>query len=332
MARIPKETVDQIIHTADILEVVGDYVQLKRQGQNYWACCPFHNEKSPSFSVNPSKGLYKCFGCGKAGGVVQFVMDVEGSSYPEALRGLAKKYGVAVPEEEERTPEEQLIQNERDSQYIVSNWAKDHYHRLLQNTEEGMSVGYAYLKERGLNLTTIQTFELGYSLDQWEDLLKSAEKAGYQLKYLEKTGLVIKREDDQGHDTGRRYDRFRGRVMFPIHNVSGRVVGFGARTLKRDDKMAKYLNSPESDIYHKSDVLYGLFQARQAIRQEEMCFLVEGYLDVLSLHQGGIKNVVASSGTSLTEGQIRLIKRYTDNVTVLYDGDAAGIKASLRGI
>ncbi|MFD1872527.1 DNA primase [Hymenobacter bucti] len=332
MARIPKETVDQIIHTADILEVVGDYVQLKRQGQNYWACCPFHNEKSPSFSVNPSKGLYKCFGCGKAGGVVQFVMDVEGSSYPEALRGLAKKYGVSVPEEEERTPEEQLAQNERDSQYIVSNWAKDHYHRLLQNTEEGMGVGYAYLKERGLNLGTIQTFELGYSLDQWDDLLKSGEKAGYQLKYLEKTGLVIKREDDQGHDTGRRYDRFRGRVMFPIHNVSGRVVGFGARTLKRDDKMAKYLNSPESEIYHKSDVLYGLFQARQPIRQEELCYLVEGYLDVLSLHQGGIKNVVASSGTSLTEGQIRLIKRYTDNVTVLYDGDAAGIKASLRGI
>jgi DNA primase len=332
VARIPKETVDQIIHTADILEVVGDYVQLKRNGQNYWACCPFHNEKSPSFSVNPSKGLYKCFGCGKAGGIVQFVMDIEGSSYPEALRALAKKYGVAVPEEEERTPEEQLAQNERDSQYIVSNWAKDYYHGLLLKSEEGMSIGYGYLKERGLNLTTIQTFELGYSLDQFEGLLKSATTAGHQLKYLEKTGLVVKREDDQGRDTGRRYDRFRGRVMFPIHNVSGRVVGFGARTLKRDDKMAKYLNSPESEIYHKSDVLYGLFQARQAIRHEELCYLVEGYLDVLSLHQGGIKNVVASSGTSLTEGQIRLIKRYTDNVTVLYDGDAAGIKASLRGI
>jgi DNA primase len=332
VARIPKETVDQIIYTADILEVVGDYVQLKRKGQNYWAPCPFHNEKSPSFSVNPAKGLYKCFGCGKAGGVIQFVMDIEGSSYPEALRALAKKYGVAVPEEEERTPEEQLAQNERDSQYIVSNWAKDYYHRLLQNTEEGMGVGYAYLKERGLNLTTIQTFELGYSLDQFEGLMKAAEQAGHQLKYLEKTGLVVKREDDQGRDTGRRYDRFRGRVMFPIHNVSGRVVGFGARTLKRDDKMAKYLNSPESEIYHKSDVLYGLFQARQAIRHEELCYLVEGYLDVLSLHQGGIKNVVASSGTSLTEGQIRLLKRYTDNVTVLYDGDAAGIKASLRGI
>ncbi|MBJ6142660.1 DNA primase [Siccationidurans sp. BT559] len=332
MARIPKDIIDQIYHTADILEVVGDYVPLKRNGQNYWACCPFHNEKSPSFSVAPAKGFYKCFGCGKSGNVVNFVMDVEGSSYPEALRALAKKYGIAIPEEEERTPEEQLRQNERDSQYIVSNWAKDHYHRLLQNTDEGMGVGYAYLKERGLNLGTIQTFELGYSLDQWDDLLKAAEKAGHQLKYLEKTGLVVQRQDDQGHDTGRRYDRFRGRVMFPIHNVSGRVVGFGARTLKRDDKMAKYLNSPESDIYHKSDVLYGLFQARQAIRHEELCYLVEGYLDVLSLHQGGIKNVVASSGTSLTEGQIRLIKRYTDNVTVLYDGDAAGIKASLRGI
>jgi len=332
VARIPKETVDQIIYTADILEVVGDYVSLKRKGQNYWACCPFHNEKSPSFSVTPSKGFYKCFGCGKSGNVVGFVMDIEGSSYPEALRALAKKYGIDIPEEEERTPEEQLAQNERDSQYIVSNWAKDHYHKLLQNTEEGMGVGYAYLKERGLNLTTIQTFELGYSLDQWDDLLVAGKKAGYQLKYLEKTGLVIKREDDQGQGAGRRYDRFRGRVMFPIHNVSGRVVGFGARTLKRDDKMAKYLNSPESEIYHKSDVLYGLFQARQSIRQEAVCYLVEGYLDVLSLHQGGIKNVVASSGTSLTEGQIRLIKRYSDNATVLYDGDAAGIKASLRGI
>ena len=270
MARIPKETVDQILHTADILEVVGDYVPLKRNGQNYWACCPFHNEKSPSFSVTPAKGFYKCFGCGKSGNVVGFVMDIEGSSYPEALRQLAKKYGIEIPEEQERTPEEQLRQNERDSQYIVSSWAKDHYHGLLLKTEEGMGVGYGYLRERGLNLGTIQTFELGYSLDQWDDLLKSAEKEGYQLKYLEKTGLVIKREDDKGQDTGRRYDRFRGRVMFPIHNVSGRVVGFGARTLKRDDKSAKYLNSPESDIYHKSDVLYGLFQARQAIRTAEL--------------------------------------------------------------
>ncbi|GGG62048.1 DNA primase [Hymenobacter glacieicola] len=331
MARIPKETVDQIIHHADIVEVVGDFVSLKRKGQNMWACCPFHHEKSPSFSVAPAKGLYKCFGCGKAGGVVQFIMDIEGTSYVEALKYLAKKYGIDV-EEEEKTPEQQLAQNEKDSQFIVSNWAKDHYHKLLLSTDEGQSIGLSYLRQRGLNQTTIKTFELGYSLDQWDDLLKSATAAGFEQKYLEKTGLIIRREDDQGQDTGRRYDRFRGRVMFPIHNVSGRVIGFGARTLKPNDKTAKYLNSPESEIYHKSDVLYGLYQARQAIRTEELCYLVEGYLDVLSLHQGDIKNVVASSGTSLTDGQIRLIKRYTDNVTVLYDGDAAGIRASLRGI
>ncbi|QIX63585.1 DNA primase [Hymenobacter sp. BT18] len=331
MARIPKETVDQIIHHADIVEVVGDFVSLKRKGQNMWACCPFHHEKSPSFSVAPAKGLYKCFGCGKAGGVVQFIMDIEGTSYVEALKYLAKKYGIDV-EEEEKTPEQQLAQNDKDSQYIVSNWAKDHYHRLLLNTDEGQGIGLSYLRQRGLNQTTIKTFELGYSLDQWDDLLKSATAAGFEQKYLEKTGLIIRRDDDQGQDTGRRYDRFRGRVMFPIHNVSGRVIGFGARTLKPNDKSAKYLNSPESDIYHKSDVLYGLYQGRQAIRSEELCYLVEGYLDVLSLHQGDIKNVVASSGTSLTDGQIRLLKRYTDNVTVLYDGDAAGIRASLRGI
>ncbi|GAB3292483.1 DNA primase [Hymenobacter tenuis] len=331
MARIPKETVDQIIHHADIVEVVGDFVSLKRKGQNMWACCPFHHEKSPSFSVAPAKGLYKCFGCGKAGGVVQFIMDVEGTSYVEALKYLAKKYGIDV-QEEEKTPEQQLAQNEKDSQFIVSDWAKDHYHHLLLNTEEGQGIGLSYLRQRGLNQTTIKTFELGYSLDQWDDLLKAAEKKGFERKYLEKTGLVITREDEQGKDTGRRYDRFRGRVMFPIHNVSGRVIGFGARTLKPNDKTAKYLNSPESEIYHKSDVLYGLYQGRQAIRTEELCYLVEGYLDVLSLHQGGIKNVVATSGTSLTDGQIRLVKRYTDNVTVLYDGDAAGIRASLRGI
>jgi len=331
MARIPKETVDQIIHHADIVEVVGDFVPLKKKGQNLWACCPFHHEKSPSFSVAPAKGLYKCFGCGKAGGVVQFIMDIEGTSYVEALKYLAKKYGIDV-QEEEKTPEQQLAQNEKDSQYIISSWAKDHYHKLLLKSDEGQGIGLSYLRQRGLNQTTITTFELGYSLDQWDDLLKTAEQTGYDRKYLEKTGLVVTRTDDAGQDTGRRYDRFRGRVMFPIHNISGRVVGFGARTLKPNDKTAKYLNSPESEIYHKSDILYGLYQARQAIRTEEVCYLVEGYLDVLSLHQGGIKNVVASSGTSLTEGQIRLIKRYSDNVTVLYDGDAAGIKASLRGV
>ncbi|OON70081.1 DNA primase [Hymenobacter sp. CRA2] len=327
MALIPKETIDQVLHYADIVEVVGDFVSLKKKGQNLWACCPFHHEKSPSFSVAPAKGIYKCFGCGKAGDVVRFVMDVESVSYPEAIKWLAKKYGVEI-KEEERTPEQQLAQNERDSQYIVSDWAKNRYKTLLRESEEGESIGWAYLKERGLNQQTIETFELGYSLDKWDDVLNSAQQAGFDVKYLEKTGLVVKREED-----GRRYDRFRGRVMFPIHNISGRVVGFGARTLRRDEKAgAKYLNSPESEIYHKSDVLYGLFQAKQAIRQEELCYLVEGYLDVISLHQGGVKNVVASSGTSLTEGQIRLISRYTDNVTVLYDGDAAGIRAALRGL
>ena len=331
MALIPKETIDQIKQTADILEVVGDFVQLKRKGQSYLACCPFHNEKTPSFNVIPSKGFFKCFGCGKSGDAVRFIMEIEGSSYPEALKYLARKYGVEI-KEEERTPQDQLAQNERDSQFIVSDWAKNYYHRLLLDSEEGMSIGYGYLKERGLTLNTIQQFELGYSLDAWDELMKAAEAAGYDKKYLEKTGLIVIKTDEQGHDTGRRYDRFRGRVMFPIHNIGGRVVAFGARTLKRDDKMAKYLNSPESDIYHKSDVLFGLFQARQAIRNEDVCYLAEGYLDVISLHQGGVKNVVASSGTSLTEGQIRLIQRYTQNVTVLYDGDPAGIKASLRGI
>ncbi|RAK69889.1 DNA primase [Hymenobacter edaphi] len=327
MALIPKETIDQVLHYADIVEVVGDFVSLKKKGQNMWACCPFHHEKSPSFSVAPAKGIYKCFGCGKAGDVVRFVMDIESVSYPEAIKWLAKKYGVEI-KEEERTPEQQLAQNERDSQYIVSDWAKNRYKTLLRDSEEGESIGWAYLKERGLNQQTIDTFELGYSLDKWDDVLNAAQQAGFDVKYLEKTGLVIKREED-----GRRYDRFRGRVMFPIHNISGRVVGFGARTLRRDEKAgAKYLNSPESEIYHKSDVLYGLYQAKQAIRQEELCYLVEGYLDVISLHQGGVKNVVASSGTSLTEGQIRLIARYTDNVTVLYDGDAAGIRAALRGL
>ncbi|MCC3156991.1 DNA primase [Hymenobacter sp. 15J16-1T3B] len=327
MALIPKETIDQVLHYADIVEVVGDFVSLKKKGQNLWACCPFHHEKSPSFSVAPAKGIYKCFGCGKAGDVVRFVMDIESVSYPEAIKWLAKKYGVEI-KEEEKTPEQQLAQNERDSQYIVSDWAKNRYKTLLRDSEEGESIGWAYLKERGLNQQTIDTFELGYSLDKWDDVLTTAQQAGFDVKFLEKTGLVIKREED-----GRRYDRFRGRVMFPIHNISGRVVGFGARTLRRDEKAgAKYLNSPESEIYHKSDVLYGLYQAKQAIRQEELCYLVEGYLDVISLHQGGVKNVVASSGTSLTEGQIRLISRYTDNVTVLYDGDAAGIRAALRGL
>ncbi|AKD01899.1 DNA primase [Pontibacter korlensis] len=325
MSLIPKEIVDQVIAQADITEVVGDFVSLKKKGQNMWACCPFHHEKSPSFSVSPGKGIYKCFGCGKAGNSVQFIMDVEGTSFPEAIKYLAKKYSIEIPEEQ-HDPEYAREQSERDSLFIVSDFAAKHYQQRLHEHEQG-SIGQSYLKQRGLSANTIRKFELGYSLDEWTDLTDSALKAGYKQQYLEATGLTIVKED------GKKYDRFRGRVMFPIHNVSGRVVGFGARTLKSNDKKSpKYLNSPESDIYHKSNVLYGLFQAKQAMRMQDMCYMVEGYLDVISLHQGGIENVVASSGTSLTEGQIKLISRYTENITVLYDGDAAGIKASLRGI
>ncbi|WP_242927523.1 DNA primase [Pontibacter vulgaris] len=324
MSLIPKETVDQIIAQADIVEVVGDFVSLKKKGQNMWACCPFHHEKSPSFSVSPAKGIYKCFGCGKAGNSVQFIMDVEGTSFPEALKYLAKKYGIEVPEEQ-ANPEYAKEQSDRDSLFIVSDFANKHYQQNLTQHEQG-GIGQAYLKERGISGNTIRKFELGYSLDGWSDFTDAALKAGYKQQYLEATGLTIVKDD-------KRYDRFRARVMFPIHNVSGRVVGFGARTLKSNDKKSpKYLNSPESDIYHKSNVLYGLFQAKQAMRMQDLCYLVEGYLDVISLHQGGIENVVASSGTSLTEGQIKLIARYTQNITVLYDGDAAGVKASLRGI
>ena len=325
MSLIPKEVVDQILAQADITEVVGDFVSLKKKGQNMWACCPFHHEKSPSFSVSPAKGIYKCFGCGKAGNSVQFIMDIEGTSFPEALKYLAKKYQIEIPEEA-HNPEYAREQSERDSLFIVSEFASKHFQQNLHEHEQG-AIGQSYLKQRGLSSSTIRKYELGYSLDEWTNLTDAALKAGYQQKYLEATGLTIVKEE------GKKYDRFRGRVMFPIHNVSGRVVGFGARTLKSNDKKSpKYLNSPESEIYHKSSVLYGMFQAKQAIRMQDMCYLVEGYLDVLSLHQGGIENVVASSGTSLTEGQIKLIARYTENITVLYDGDAAGIKASLRGI
>lgn len=323
MALIKKEVVDQILAQADIVEVVGDFVSLKKKGQNLWAPCPFHNEKSPSFSVSPAKGIYKCFGCGKAGNAVQFIMDVEGTSFVEALKYLARKYGIEIAEE--ATPEATQAQNDRDSQYILSNFAKDFYQDVLLHHEQGKTIGLPYLQERGIALPTIKKFELGYSLDAWSGLTDKALAQGYQQRFLESTGLTIAKDD-------KRYDRFRARVMFPIHNVAGRVIGFGARTLKANDKTPKYLNSPESDIYHKSDVLYGLFQAKNAIRTQDVAYLVEGYLDVLSLSQGGIENVVASSGTSLTEGQIKLIGRYTKNITVLYDGDAAGIKASLRGI
>ncbi|WP_421827532.1 DNA primase [Larkinella sp.] len=323
--RIPEETIDRIRQTADIIDVVSDYVSLKKRGQNWIACCPFHNEKTPSFNVSPVRQIYKCFGCGKAGDPVRFVMDIENIGYPEALRHLAKKYGIEVAEEQ-LTPDELIRQNERESLFIVLNFAKDFYHSHLLKSDEGQSIGLSYFRERGFLDNTVQSFELGYSSDQWDALLQEATRRGYRAELLEKAGLVLSKEG------GKTYDRFRGRVIFPIHNVAGRVIAFGARILKTDKNQPKYINSPETEVYHKSQVLYGIFQAKNAIRQEDICYLTEGYTDVLSLHQAGIKNVVASSGTSLTIEQIRLISRFTQNVTILYDGDAAGIKAALRGL
>ncbi len=328
--RIPEETVERIRQASDILEVINDFVSLKKRGSNYIACCPFHNEKTPSFNVNPVRQIYKCFGCGKAGDSVRFVMDIENIGYGEALRYLAKKYGVEI-EEQEQTPEELLRQNERESLLIALNFAKTYFQELMQNTDEGKSIGLSYFRERGFTNPTIDAFELGYSLDQWDGLLQAGIKRGYNPDMLEKAGLILRKEADGGGKV-KTFDRFRGRVMFPIHNVSGRVIAFGARILKTDKNQPKYLNSPETTVYHKSQVLYGIYQAKQAIRQEDVCFLTEGYTDVISLHQAGIKNVVASSGTSLTTEQIRLVARFTPNITILYDGDAAGIKAALRGL
>jgi DNA primase len=333
--RIPEETVERIRQASDILEVINDFVSLKKRGSNYIACCPFHNEKTPSFNVNPVRQIYKCFGCGKAGDSVRFVMDIENIGYGEALRYLAKKYGVEI-EEQEQTPEELLRQNERESLLIALNFAKTYFQELMQKTDEGKSIGLSYFRERGFTNPTIDAFELGYSLDQWDGLLQEGTKRGYNPDMLEKAGLILRKESEGG-GKAKTFDRFRGRVMFPIHNVSGRVIAFGARILKTDKNQPggaspKYLNSPETTVYHKSQVLYGIYQAKQAIRQEDVCFLTEGYTDVISLHQAGIKNVVASSGTSLTTEQIRLVARFTTNITILYDGDAAGIKAALRGL
>ncbi len=325
--RINNETADRIKQTADIVEVIGDFVSLKKRGANYIACCPFHNEKTPSFNVNPVRQIYKCFGCGAAGDSVKFVMDIEGVSYGEALRHLAQKYHIEV-EEEEQTPEEVLRQNERDSLYIVLNFAQKHYQKLLLEHEEGQAIGLSYFRNRGFNDPTIKAFGLGYSLNEWDGLTKEAAQRGYNPELLQKAGLTLHKEGTND----RYYDRFRGRVMFPIHNVSGKVIAFGARILINDKNQPKYINSPETDVYHKSKILYGIYQAKNAIRQEDVCYLVEGYTDVISLHQAGIQNVAASSGTSLTEEQIKLIARFTQNITILYDGDAAGIKAALRGL
>ncbi len=322
---ITRETIDEIKARVDILDVVSDFISLKRSGQNYKALSPFTNEKTASFYVVPSKGIFKDFSSGKGGDAITFVMEHEGMSYLEALRYLAKKYGVEI-KEEAADALEAAHQNDRDGLYIIMSFARDHYRNLLTGNEEGKSIGLSYFRERGFNDRTIEKFELGYCLNQWDHLTKSALAKGYSEDMLEKSGLMIRKED------GKKYDRFRGRVIFPVHNLSGKVVAFGARILTKEKDQPKYINSPETDIYHKSQVLYGLFQAKNAIRKEEFCYLVEGYTDVISLHQADIENAVASSGTALTEEQIKLMRRFTENVTVLYDGDAAGIKAALRGI
>ena len=324
---ISKLTTDKVKDRVDIVEVIGDYVPLKKKGQNMWACCPFHGEKTPSFSLSPAKQIYKCFGCGKAGDPIQFVMDIEGIGFQEAIRQLAGKYGIEVEEDASLTPEQNLEQNERESLFIAVNYAKDFFVKNLE-TEEGKSIGLSYFKERGFTTAILQKFDLGYALDGWDLFHKSAKTAGYQEDILLKAGLILQKEGEPE----RVYDRFRNRVTFTIHNVSGKAIGFGARILTKDKNQPKYINSPETPIYHKGDVLYGMFQAKKAIRDLDNCYLVEGYTDVVSLHLSGIENVVASSGTSLTDGQIKLIRRFTNQVTVLYDGDNAGIKASLRGI
>ncbi len=328
--RIDPATIERIRQTADVADVIGDYVSLKKKGANLWACCPFHGEKSPSFSVSPAKGIYKCFGCGKAGDSIRFIMDIEGLGYGEALKHLAKKYGIEI-QETVMTDEQLQSQNERESLLIALNYAKNYYQNNLFKHDEGQAIGYPYFKERGFSDKTINTFELGYSLESWDAFTKEALKNGYSLEVLEKAGLTIVKDNEQSNQN-KSFDRFRNRVTFPIHNVSGKVIAFGARILKADKSQAKYLNSPETEVYHKSNVLYGIFQAKNSIRTQDVCYLVEGYTDVISLHQAGIENVVASSGTSLTIEQIRLIGRFTQNITVLYDGDAAGIKASLRGM
>jgi len=322
---INRETIDKIMETARIEEVVGDFVHLKKRGTSLIGNCPFHGEKTPSFHVSVNKGIYKCFGCGKGGDSVRFVMDHEKYSYPEALKFLANKYNIEVEETVESVQDVEA-QNARESLYIVSAFAANFFEDQLWNSSEGKAIGLSYFKERGFREDIIKKFNLGYSPDVWDALTLDAVKNKHAEEYLEKTGLAIR------NDKGKLYDRFRGRVMFPIHNFTGRVIGFGGRTLKTDKNVPKYVNSPESDIYHKSNVLYGLFHAKKAIRDLDNCYLVEGYADVLSVHQANIENVVASSGTSLTIEQIRLIGRFTQNVTILYDGDAAGIKASLRGL
>lgn len=322
---ITRETIDKVFETARVEEVIGDFVQLKRAGSNYKGLSPFSDERSPSFMVSPVKQIWKDFSSGKGGSVVTFLMEHEHFTYPEAIRYLANKYNIEI-EETEVSQEDKIEANEKESMYLVSEFAKSYFHDTLLNTEEGKAIGLSYFKERGFTNETIAKFGLGYSPETWDAFTKEALAKGYQLEFLEKVGLTITRED------GKHFDRFKGRVMFPIQSLSGRNLGFGGRILTNDKKAAKYLNSPESEIYHKSKVLYGIFHAKQAIAKQNNCYLVEGYTDVIQLHQAGVENVVASSGTALTPDQIRLINRLTKNITVLFDGDAAGLRASVRGI
>ncbi len=325
MSKIPSHTIDEIIQTARIEEVIGEFVSLKRAGSNLKGLSPFTDEKTPSFVVSPAKQIFKCFSTGKGGSVVTFLMEKEHFSYPEALRWLADKYNVQIPEETAPTADELAAKSERDSLYIINEFAKNHFMQNLHESEEGKAIGITYFEERGFRKDIIERFQLGYSINVSDDFTKAAISKGYKLDYLQNVGLVKTKDE-------RNFDFFRGRVMFPIHSISGRVLGFGGRTLFTDKKIAKYFNSPESIIYNKSEILYGLFFAKGDIVKYDECLLCEGYTDVISMHQSGIQNVVSSSGTSLTKEQVKLVKRYTHNLTILYDGDAAGIKASFRGI
>ena len=322
---ISKDTIEKVFSTLQIEEVIGDFVQLKRSGANYKGLSPFSDEKTPSFMVSPAKGIWKDFSSGKGGNAVTFVMEIEHCSYPEAIRYIARKYNIDI-EETEVSPQVKEAAQERDSLYIVTEYAASWFKEQMHSTSAGRNIALSYFRSRDINDAMIERFALGYCPDAWDSFTQDAIAAGYKKEYLEKTGLTIFRED------GKAMDRFRSRVIFPIHTFSGRIAGFGGRTMQSEKTIAKYLNSPESDIYHKSDILYGIYQSKNAIIKQDSCYLVEGYMDVISLHQSGIENVVASSGTSLTEGQIRQIKRLTQNITVLYDGDAAGIRASFRGI
>ncbi len=331
---IPKDTIDKIIEVSRVEDVIGDFITLRKRGANLLGLCPFHGEKTPSFTVSPAKGIYKCFGCGKSGTSVNFIMDHESLSYPEALKYLANKYGIEVIEKE-ISVEEKAQQNERESLYIVMQYAQKYYTDLLLNDDLGRSIGLGYFKERGFSQQIIDKFQLGYSSDERKLFSETAVKNGFKPEYLVKTGMsILSNNYVEGNPITIQdiFDRYTSRVMFPIHNISGKVIGFGGRILTNDKKLAKYINSPQTEIYDKSKTLYGLFQAKKQIIQDDNCYLVEGYTDVISMHQAGVENVVASSGTSLTVEQIKLIHRFTKNITILYDGDFAGIKASFRGI